>query len=219
MSQQIHRALAFVTHISSGKGQVHFETILGVGNVPEQADFCSPEEKAIERCHGFLDEMQEQIAILWNLVAESEQAFLQAKEVREDTERARKINERAQYLPGLAPEETEIDTSVDEVVDDTGELVDEPQIEAHETKFLHEPDPDDTEPALPEPTMVTAKRRGRPPGSTKKPKEAPPAPKPQVRVMPDGQKFPVLPGPMPDNVVVRQSVPAPPPMGRRVSRL
>lgn len=41
MAKTPDEAIAFVQHITTGKGLVHMEALLGSGNVPEPSDFTS----------------------------------------------------------------------------------------------------------------------------------------------------------------------------------
>lgn len=79
-------ALAFVAHITSGKGAVHFETKLGAGLVPKPDDFTSEKPEALERARDFISLLDAYTTKLSQLV----------NRAGEDAEK--------RYIPGLAPE-------------------------------------------------------------------------------------------------------------------
>jgi len=94
MSKTISESMAFVSHITSGKALVHFESTLGLGQVPACADFASKDEQALERCADFLEEITENVRCLQAMVDHNRGVLAQAQAA-----------ERVSYLPGLAPHE------------------------------------------------------------------------------------------------------------------
>lgn len=95
MSKTIEESLAFASHVLHGRGLIHFEAVLGMGNVPEAADFLAGTESTLERCEEFLKEVASCCSCLQAIVSQSWEKLDQAQAA-----------ERASYLPGLEPEDS-----------------------------------------------------------------------------------------------------------------
>lgn len=97
MAKSIDEAIAWLQHTTQGKGAVHYEAVLGAGNVPEMSHFASNNEEDLAKCSDFLEEVEENISCLKALLEQRSGTVKKAREI-----------EAANTIPGIPPAEPEI---------------------------------------------------------------------------------------------------------------